>query len=54
MRYVDHLLPAHALASLQALAQLLGTLDANARPTAGRDPKRESGIWIILLTALAS
>ncbi len=32
IRYVDHLLPAHDLASLQALAQLLSSLDANARP----------------------
>jgi uncharacterized protein with von Willebrand factor type A (vWA) domain len=32
IRYVDHLLPVHDLASLQALAQLLGSLDANARP----------------------
>ena len=32
LRYVDHLLPAHDLASLQALAELLGSLDANARP----------------------
>ncbi|MDQ6747740.1 MAG: VWA domain-containing protein [Candidatus Dormibacteraeota bacterium] len=32
LRYVDHLLPAHDLASLQALAHLLGSLDANARP----------------------
>jgi uncharacterized protein with von Willebrand factor type A (vWA) domain len=32
IRYVDHLLPAHDLASLQSLAQLLAGLDANARP----------------------
>jgi uncharacterized protein with von Willebrand factor type A (vWA) domain len=31
LRYVDHLLPAHDLASLKSLARLLATLDANAR-----------------------
>lgn len=40
--YIDHFLPANNLASLQSLAELLGRLDANARPDRRQSPPSDA------------
>jgi uncharacterized protein with von Willebrand factor type A (vWA) domain len=46
LRYVDHLLPAHDLASLQALARLLRSLDTNSRPDRRQGARRAGTVEI--------
>ena len=44
LNYIDDFLPAHNLASLEALAKLLSTLDSEARPNRRQSPRVASSL----------